>query len=97
MEERYCILNADEAIKMIQEIKKQDENSEFVFYTVDFDNDTESKNKANKDKICIMVKKSNTIIYNGDNYIPHMQLFSHTQSIGNIVRKGIMHDLYLRN
>lgn len=92
--ETYEFSNYDNTIKMLQQMKKKGKNRKSIVFTIDFDNDTESKSSITLDEGCILVKKSKTIIISKDVYIPHMQLFSTTQTdIENIRRKGIMHDI----
>ena len=62
---------------------------------MDFDNNISSKKVTTPDDGCLLVKKSKTIIMNEDTYLPHMQLFSTEQDIENIIKRGIMHDIFL--
>lgn len=92
--ESYKFSNYDDAINMLQQMKKQGKNKKSVVFTIDFDNNTESKSSITLDEGCTLVKKSKTIIINEDVYIPHMQLFSTVQTnINCIKREGIMHDI----
>lgn len=92
--ESYEFNNYDDAINMLQKMKKNGKNKKSIVFTIDFDNDTESKSSITFDEGCVLVKKSKAIIINEDVYIPHMQLFSTSQTdIGNIIREGIMHDI----
>lgn len=92
--ETYEFSNYDDAIKMLQRMKKKGKNKKPIVFTIDFDNDTESKKTITIDEGCVLVRKSKTIIINEDVYIPHMQLFSTTQTdISSIRREGIMHDI----
>lgn len=92
--ESYKFSNYDDAITMLQRMKKQGKNKKPIVFTIDFDNDTESKSSITFDEGYMLVKKSKTIIINEDVYIPHMQLFSTIQTdIKNIRREGIMHDI----
>lgn len=92
--ESYKFSNYDDAINMLQRMKKQGKNKKSVVFTIDFDNDTEFKSSITLEEGCALVKKSKTIIINEDVYIPHMQLFSTAQTdIGSIKKEGIMHDI----
>lgn len=92
--ESYNFSNYDDAIIMLQRMKKQRRHKKSIVFTIDFDNDTESKSAITFDEGCTLVKKSKTIIINEDVYIPHMQLFSTIQTdIENIRREGIVHDI----
>lgn len=92
--ESYRFSSCDEAIEMLQKLKKQGKNDKIIVFTIDFDNDTESKDVATLDEGYTLVKKSETIIINEDLYTPHMQLFSKIQlDIKNIRKEGIMHDI----
>lgn len=92
--ESYKFSNYDDAIEMLQQMKKKGGNRKSPVFTIDFDNDTESKSSITFDEGCILVKKSKTIIINEDVYIPHMQLFSTIQTdIENIRREGVMQDI----
>lgn len=93
--ESYKFGSYDEAIKMLQEFKKHRRNKNLVF-TIDFDKGKESKKEITPDEGCVLIRKSKTIIINGDVYIPHMQLFSTSQNdLENIKKEGIMHDIIL--
>lgn len=92
--ESYKFSNYDDAINMLQKMKKNGKSKKPIVFTIDFDNDTESKSSITFDEGCILVKKSKAIIINEDVYIPHMQLFSAFQTdISSIRREGIMHDI----
>lgn len=96
--ESYKFSSYDDAIKMLQKMKKQGKNKKSIVFTIDFDNDTESKSAITLDEGCTLVKKSKTIVINEDVYIPHMQLFSNVQTdISSIRRVGIMHDIIFGN
>lgn len=93
--ETYDYSTIDEAIERLQKLKAEGKNPKnVVILTMDFDNNTSSKKIATPDDGCLLVKKSKTIIMNEDEYIPHMQLFNTEQNIKNIIRRGIMHDIY---
>lgn len=92
--ESYGFSDYDEAIKMLQSLKKQGKNKKQVVFTINFDEGTESKTIATPEEGCMLVRKSKTIIINEDTFIPHMQLYSREQAdIENIIKEGIMHDL----
>lgn len=92
--ESYKFSNYDDAINMLQKMKKNGKNKKPIVFIIDFDNGTELKSSITLDEGCILVKKSKTIIINEDVYIPHMQLFSTSQTdISSIRREGIMHDI----
>lgn len=92
--ESYRFCNYDEAIEMLQSLKKREKNRKIVIFTIDFDKDMESSGITTPEEGCILIKRSKTIIINEDKYIPHMQLFSTFQTdIKNVVKKGIMHDI----
>lgn len=93
----YRFGSYDEAIKALQSLKKQDEQGKerniFVF-TIDFDNESESKKIATPDEGCLLVGRSKSIIVNEDEFIPQMQLYSTKQSnIRNIKKEGVMHNI----
>lgn len=95
--ESYKFSNLDEAINLLQELKKKNKNGTIVISTFDYDNDRESKKETTPDEGCLLVRKSKTIVINEDTFIPHMQLYSTVQSdLENIIKKGIMHDVILK-
>ena len=92
----YDYSTIDEAIERLQRLKAEGKNPKnVVIVTMDFDNNTSSKKITTPDDSCLLVRKSKTIIMNEDKYIPHMQLFNTEQDIKNIIRRGIMHDIFL--
>ena len=92
--ESYTFGNIEDAIQRLQEIKKEGRNDRVIIFTIDFDNNTESKKVMTSDEGCVLVRKSKTIIINEDTLIPHIQLFSTPQTnIENLIKKGIMHDI----
>lgn len=94
--ETYDYTSIDEAIERLQKLKEEGKNPKNVLiFTVDFDNNTSTKKVATPDDSCLLVRKSKTIIMNEDTYLPHMQLFNTEQDIENIIRRGIMHDIFL--
>ncbi len=94
--ETYDYSTIDEAIERLQRLKAEGKNPKnVVIVTMDFDNNTSSKKITTPDDSCLLVRKSKTIIMNEDKYIPHMQLFNTEQDIKNIIRRGIMHDIFL--
>lgn len=94
--EAYDYTSIDEAIERLQKLKREWKNPKnVVILTMDFDNNISSKKVTTPDDGCLLVKKSKTIIMNEDTYLPHMQLFSTEQDIENIIKRGIMHDIFL--
>lgn len=94
--ESYNFASYDEAIEKLQSMKKDGKNGKVTIFTIDFDNDTESKKVATTEEGCVLVRRSKTVIINEDTFIPHIQLFSKQQrSIENIIKEGIMHDVIL--
>ena len=92
--ESYEFSDFDKAIEMLKNMKKNGKNGKIIVFTINFDNNTESKKITTTDEGCILVRKSKTIIINKDTFLPHIQLFSNTQTgIENIIKKGIMHDI----
>lgn len=92
----YRLMDVDEAIEKLLELKKRNKKAKVVICTVDFDNNFEYKFVASPDEGCSLVRKSETIIMNEDMYIPHMQLFSKKQSnIENIQKEGVLHDIFI--
>lgn len=94
--ETYEFTDYDKAIEMLQSMKKQGKNGKIIVFTINFDDNTESKKITTPDDGCVLVRKSKTIIINEDTLLTHMQLYSHVQTdIENIIKKGIMHDIIL--
>lgn len=90
----FKFTDVDDAIKKLQDLKKENKKGRIVIYTIDYDNDKESRTTATPDEGCLLVRRSQTIIMNEDTFIPHMELYSKKQSnIENIIREGIMHDI----
>ena len=93
--ETFEIMSCDDAIKLLQELKKKNNDCKVVVTSFDFDKNEEKRRIATPDKVCVLVKKSNTVIFNADEFLPHMQLYSKNQVAENIVKEGIMHDVML--
>lgn len=93
--ETFEIISCDDAIRLLQDLKKKKKDCKVIITSFDFNNNEEKRNLANPDIVCVLVKKSNTIILNRDEFLPHMQLYSNRQVAENIVREGIMHDVML--
>lgn len=94
MSSTFKFADVDSAIQKLQELKKTNKNMRIIICTIDFDNDEESRKTATPDEGCILVRKSKTIIFNEDAFIPHIELYSINQSrLENIIKKGIMHDI----
>ena len=92
--ETYEFSSYDEAIKILQSLKREGKDGKVIVFTINFDKNEESKKVVSPDEGCALVRRSQTIIINEDTYIPHMQLFSKKQSdIENIIRQGTMHDI----
>ena len=92
----YELMTVDAAIQNLQDIKKKNKKAKIVIGTIDFENDFESRVMTSPDEGCSLVRLSKTIVYNGDNYIPHMQLFTKKQdNIRNIQRIGVLHDIFI--
>lgn len=94
--ETYEVMNCDEAIRLLQRLKKKNKNCKVIVTSFDFDKNEEHRKEATPEKVCVMVKNSDTVIINTDEFFPHMQLYSRHQIPENIVREGIMHDVLLR-
>ena len=92
----FEIMTCDEAIKVLQRMKKQNKKCKVAVTSFDFDNDETKCRAASPDGVCVLVRNSNTVIMNGDDFFPHMQLYSRKQIPEDIVREGIMHDVLLR-
>lgn len=94
MSTSFKIVNVDDAIKKLQDLKRVNNNSTILICTIDFDNDEERQMTATPEEGCILVKKSKTVILNEDEFIPHIELYSIEQKdISNIIRRGTMHDI----
>ena len=92
--ESYDVMNIDDAIKLLQNIKKKGKNAKILITTINFDKNKSSHRITSPDEGCVLVRESKTIIMNGDPYIAHMELYSERQGdIRHIRRKGEMHDI----
>lgn len=90
----YEFSSYDEAINILQSLKKEGKDGKVIVFTVNYDKNEESKKVVSPDEGCALVKRSQTVIINEDTYIPHMQLYSKKQTnIENIIRQGTMHDI----
>lgn len=90
----FKFTDVDDAIRKLQDLKKENKKGRIIICTIDFDNDKESRKTATPDEGCLLVRRSQTIIMNEDTFIPHMELYSRKQtSIENIIKEGIMHDI----
>lgn len=89
----YC--NEEQAIKILQKLKKNKGNKKqrIIICTIDFDNDTQIRKTASPDEGCILIRNSEMILLNKDDYVPHMELYSIIQDMNNIRSKGVMHDI----
>lgn len=94
MQTTFEYMDADNAIKRLQKLKKENKKAKILICTIDFDNDKESRQAATPDEGCILVKKTKTIIINEDPFIPHMECYSIVQNdLENIIKRGVMHDI----
>ena len=92
--ETYDVMNIDDAIKLLQSIKKKKgKNAKILITTINFDKNKSSHRITSPDEGCVLVRQSKTIVMNGDPYIPHMELYSEKQDVRHIRRKGEMHDI----
>lgn len=92
----YRFSSYDEAIDMLQKLKRGGKKSKVIIFSIDFDDEKGDAKKtvACPDYGCRLVRRSKTIIINEDEFIPHMQLFTESQNdLENIIRKGTMHDI----
>ena len=94
--ETFEIMTCDEAIKMLQRIKRQNRDCKVAVTSLNFDTDETKFKIVSPDGVCVLVQNSNTVIMNGDDFFPHIQLYSRKQIPEDIVREGIMHDVLLR-
>ena len=94
--ETFEEMSCDEAIVLLQNLKKENKDCKVVITSFDFDKNEEHRNISTPDRACILVKRSSTVILNNDSILPHMQLYSKRQIAENIVREGMMHDVLLR-
>ena len=95
--EAFTYIDCDEAIKKLEQLKKKNKNCKVLICTVDFDNDKSESKIGTPEEGCVLIRKSKTVIYNEDTFIPHIQLFSKEQNIENIISQGIMHDIMVGN
>lgn len=89
----YC--SEEQAIKILQKLKKNKGNKKrrIIICTIDFDNDVETRKMASPDEGCILIKKSEMIILNKDEFVPHMELYSVIQKMDSVRPEGVMHDI----
>ena len=94
MKQTYDVLSVDDAIDRLKKIKNKNPQERIIICTIDFENDSETRKSCSPDEGCLLIRKSNTIVYNGDKFLPHMEVYSIRQKdIKNIIRKGVMHDI----
>lgn len=93
MKESYNYMTCDEAIAKLQEMKKKNRNQKVLICSIDFDNDKSSRKVEDYDAGYVLVRKSKTVIFNEDVYVPHIQCYSKKQDIENILREGTVHDI----
>jgi len=90
----FEFLDADQAIKKIEYLKRNKKRS--IVCIINFDEDTEERKTVNYDESCRLIECANTIVHNDDDFIPHLELYSTRQEdIRNIIGEGVMHDLYI--
>lgn len=95
MIETYEYYDSDQAMEKMKELEKKNKKYKILIYTIDYDQNEESKKITTPSEGCRLIKKAKTIFFNQDEIIEHMQLYSTIQDIENINREGIMHDIIL--
>jgi hypothetical protein len=96
MSQTFKVLNVDDAIKKLTEIKMKGNKEDFVVLMVDFDNDKSEKMITSFDESCNLIRNAATITHNEDELLPHMELFSNLyKDKYNIKPNGVMHDILL--
>lgn len=93
MKENYEYMSCDQAIEKLQKMKKKNPKCKVMICTVDFEKDSVHQKITTPDEGCLIVRRSKTVVVNEDMYVPHMQCFSKSQNIENILREGLMHDI----
>lgn len=94
MNPTFKILTIDVAIEVVQKLKQVNPCQKIKICVIDFDHGSESVKVCSPDEACLLICQSRTVIFNNDEYIPHMELFStHIRDVRNIIPKGIMHDI----
>ena len=96
MKTSFEYMTIDEALGKMKQLKKQRKNGKkinVIICTIDFDNDIETRKAASPDEGCVLIKKSKTLIYNHDEFLPHMELYPVIKDINNLKSEGIMHDI----
>lgn len=89
-------LEVDVAIEKLQKIKRENKKRKIIICTIDFDNNEEYRSVTTADEGCSLIAKANTIIFNDDEFIPHMALYSVSQlDLKDIRSVGIMHDILI--
>lgn len=92
----FEVMTCDEAIEVLRKMKKNNKNCKVAVTSFDFEANETKCMSTSPERVCVLVQNSNTVIMNGDDFLPHMQLYSRSQIPENIVREGIMHDVLLR-
>jgi len=86
------MLSKEEAIERLLNYKKE----KVLVYKINFDEMEERKKFVSKEECFILIENAKTIIFNEDDFISHMELFSVLQrDIENLTREGIMYDVLL--
>lgn len=94
MKSTYEILSVENAIKKLNQIKGT--NKKVAVCIIDFDNDQEDTMMVTYKEGCKLIRAAKSIIHNGDEFIPHLELFSVIQNdVNNMIKKGVMHDILL--
>lgn len=96
MKQTFEFLDIDSAIEKLQKLKKENKKRRITICTIDFDNDEEIRRQCSPDEGCVLIRESKTIVFNDDQFLPHLELYSVLQrDLDNLVRKGVMHDIIL--
>lgn len=96
MKTSFEYMTIDDALAKMQQLKRQKKNGKAVkviICTIDFDNDTETRKAASPDEGGDLIRKSKTLIFNQDEFLPHLELYSVIQDINNLKSEGVMHDI----
>lgn len=95
MIEAYEYSDYNQAMQKMKELEKKNKKYKILIYTIDYDQNEESKKITTPAEGCKLIRKAKTIFLNRDEIIEHMQLYSTIQDIEHINREGIMHDIIL--
>ena len=92
----YDFICVDDAIEKLRNLEKKNNRDRIIIWKIDFEKNSETKTISSADYGCRLAREAKSIIYNDDEYIPHLQLFTKMQeSIRNIQRIGVMYDIFL--